>query len=235
MNKLIVVSGGTKGIGRAIIEEFVRHNFDVATCARSEEDLAQLKKEIKKMSPKAAIHTFKADLSKREQVDAFASFVHDLGRQVDVLVNNTGIFIPGTVHEEAEGALETMINTNLYSAYHLSRAIIPKMKEAKSGHVFNICSIASIVAYANGGSYAISKFAMYGMSKVLREEMKPHGVRVTAVLPGATLTASWESVDLPEERFISVEDVSTMAWAAYSLSPRSVVEDIIIRPQLGDI
>lgn len=235
MNKLIVVTGGTKGIGRAIIEVFAKHGFDVVTCARSADQLDTLKAELLKAFPAINVLTFTADLSKKAEVDSFLKFVGDMGRPVDVLVNNTGVFIPGQVHTEADGVLETMINTNLYSAYHLSRGIIPAMKTAGVGHIFNICSIASIVAYASGGSYAISKFAMFGMSKVLREEMKPFGIRVTSVLPGATLTASWEGVDLPEERFVPVEDVAGMVWAAYSLSPRSVVEDILIRPQLGDI
>lgn len=235
MNKLIVVTGGTKGIGRAIIEAFVKHGFDVVTCSRSASQLDALEAELGNGSPASNILTFKADLSKKVEVDGFLKFVEGTGRPVDVLVNNTGVFIPGQVHTEADGVLETMINTNLYSAYHLSRGIVPGMKRAGNGHIFNICSIASIVAYASGGSYAISKFAMYGMSKVLREEMKPFGIRVTSVLPGATLTASWEGVDLPEERFVPVEDVAGMVWAAYNLSPRSVVEDILIRPQLGDI
>lgn len=235
MNKLIVVSGGTKGIGRAIIEVFAANGFDVATCARSSGDLQALEGDLAKRAPEAKIHTYAADLSARHGVDGFLQFVSGLKRPVDVLVNNTGIFLPGQVHSEPEGTLERMIDTNLYSAYYLSRGIIPGMKERNSGHIFNICSIASFTAYANGGSYAITKFAMYGMSKVLREEMKPHGVRVTSVLPGATLTSSWEGVDLPGDRFIPIEDVAAMVWASYSLSPRSVVEDVVIRPQLGDI
>ena len=89
--------------------------------------------------------------------------------------------------------------------------------------------------YANGGSYSISKYAQLGMTKVLREEMKQHGIRVTAVLPGATLTASWEGVDLPESRFIKSEDVADSVFAAYRLSKNSVIEEILIRPQEGDI
>jgi short-subunit dehydrogenase len=109
------------------------------------------------------------------------------------------------------------------------------MMEKKQGHIFNLCSIASIQAYANGGSYAISKFALLGFSKCLREELKEYGVRVTAVLPGATRTASWDGVDLPDERFMKSEDVAETIYAAYTLSGRSVVEEILIRPQLGDL
>jgi short-subunit dehydrogenase len=89
--------------------------------------------------------------------------------------------------------------------------------------------------YANGGSYSISKYAMLGMTKGLREEMKPYGVRVTAVLPGATYTASWEGAGLPESRFMKSEDVADAVWGCYALSGNSVVEEIVIRPQEGDI
>jgi short-subunit dehydrogenase len=234
-NKLIVVTGGTKGIGRAIIEKYAEHQFDIVTCSRSVADLEALRSDIAGKFPKCKVHTFSADLSKREEVTDFANFIKNLKRDIDVLVNNTGVFIPGQVHNEPEGTLEMMIDTNLYSAYHLSRAIIPSMIAAKNGHIINICSIASITAYANGGSYCISKFAMYGMSKVLREELKPHGIRVTSVLPGATYTASWESSDLPEERFIKASDVADSVYSLHSLSSNTVIEDLVIRPQLGDI
>src|SRR6187551_1859801 len=98
------------------------------------------------------------------------------------------------------------------------------MKAKRSGHIFNMCSIASIMAYPNGGSYTISKFAMLGFSKVLREELKPWGIRVSAILPGATFTASWEGVDLPEDRLMKPEDVADAVYGAYALSGRSVVE-----------
>jgi short-subunit dehydrogenase len=115
------------------------------------------------------------------------------------------------------------------------RGFAEGMIKNKSGHIFNICSTASITPYVNGGAYCISKYALYGMTKVLREEMKPHGIRVTAVLPGATFTSSWEGVELPSERFIKAEDVAKAIWDIYCLSNGTVVEEILIRPQLGDI
>lgn len=234
MNKLLVVTGGTKGIGRAIIERFALAGFDIITCARKEDDLIKLK-EVVEAKYKVKAFTYKADMSAKNQIFAFAEYVKSLNQPVDVLVNNAGYFIPGSVLDEIEGSLESMINSNVYSAYYTSRLLVPAMKLNKKGHVFNMCSIASIKAYPNGGSYAISKFALLGFSKVLREELKEFGVRVTAILPGATRTASWDGVDLPEERFMKAEDVAETVFAAYSLSERSVVEEILIRPQLGDI
>ncbi len=233
MRKLIVVTGGTKGIGRAIIERFARENFDVATCARNKKELEELSAQLQKSG--ASTFFSVADMSSKEEARKFASFVLSLERHVDVLVNNAGYFLPGSITTEEEGTLESMINANLYSAYHTTRGIAAVMKQKKDGHIFNMCSIASIKAYANGGSYAISKFAMLGFSKCLREELMPFNIRVTAVMPGATKTRSWEGADLPDERFMTVEDVAECVYNAFSLSKRSVVEEIIIRPQLGDI
>ena len=234
MKKLIVVTGGTKGIGKAIIEKFAMEGFDVVTCSRNLEELENLEKEITQTKA-INFYFMKADLSIKSEVDSFGKYIAELNRPVDVLVNNAGLFIPGQVHTEEDGTLEKMISTNLYSAYHLSRALIPAMKSQKSGYIFNMCSTASITPYVNGGSYCISKFAMLGMSKVLREEMKPFGIKVTSVIPGATLTASWEDTDLPPERFMKPEDVAAAVWAAYAVSPQAVIEELIIRPQLGDL
>ncbi len=224
MNKTIVVTGGTKGIGRAIVDKFAQEGFTVLICARTEED-----------NLPENVHFFKADMSKKAEVLAFANFVKATVNQVDILVNNTGFFLPGQIHNEEEGTLEAMIETNLYSAYHLTRALVGEMIERKEGYIFNICSTASITAYTNGGSYCISKFAMLGMSKVLREELKPHHVRVTSILPGATLTNSWAGVELPAERFIAPEDIAQVVWTAFSLPHSTVLEEILLRPMLGDL
>ena len=235
MHKLIVVTGGTKGIGRAILEKFAGENFDVITCARNKTDLQSLEESLRKKYPGIEVATCVADMSDKKQVADFCVFVNSLKRSIDVLVNNAGYFIPGEISTEPEGTLESMINANLYSAYYATRGLVPSMIQNKRGHIFNICSIASIKAYANGGSYAISKFAMLGLSKCLREELKPHNIRVTAIMPGATLTASWDGVNIPDERFMPIEDIAETVYSAWSLSGRSVVEEIIIRPQLGDL
>lgn len=236
MNKLVVVSGGTKGIGYSILEIFLKNGFDAVICARN---LAELNKVGKSLEEKynQKIHIFQADLAKKNEAQAFAKFVTELNIPVEVLVNNTGTYTPGQVFSEPDGQLETMIETNLYSAYNLTRGLVNEMISKKKGHIFNICSIASIIPYPNGGSYSISKYAMYGMTKVLREEMKPFGIKVTAVLPGATLTSSWGDFadTLPPNRLMNPDDVAEMVFSAYKLSASSVVEDIIIRPQLGDL
>ena len=234
MSSGVVVTGGTKGIGRAIVEIFAKNGFSIFACARSAADLDSLKSEIADKYG-VSVNTSVVDVSDKRQVKEFANLILESGVTIDVLVNNAGVFIPGSVHEEDEDNLELMLDVNLKSAYWLSRAIIPSMKQRKGGYIFNICSTASIMAYPNGGSYSISKFALYGMTKNLREELKETGIRVSAVIPGATYTASWEGIDLPEDRFMKPEDLAAAVWSAYCLSPNTVMEEIILRPQLGDI
>ena len=235
MNPLLIVTGGTKGIGKASIEKFMANGFDIITCSRNEEDLKNLTLEMNAKFPSNNLFYFPADLSLRTDVNGFLNFIRSKNYPTEVLINNTGVFMPGQIHNEEDGVLEKTIETNLYCAYHLTRGLLQQMITAKKGHIFTICSTASIIAYPNGGSYCISKFALLGMTKVLREELKKYQIKVTAVLPGATYTDSWKGTDLPEERFMSSEDIAETIWSAYKLSPRAVVEEILIRPQLGDL
>jgi short-subunit dehydrogenase len=235
MNKTVVVTGGTKGLGRAISERFAREGFDVCVCARTEADLQEMKKAWKSVLPDSNLLTYQADLSQRTEVLEFAGFVQSHWSKLDVLVNNAGLFMPGNITEEPPGVFETMMEVNLYSAYYLTRALLPMMLPNAEGHIFNMCSVASLQAYPNGGSYSISKFALLGFSKGLREELKTKGLKVTAILPGATWSDSWKGVDLPEERLMQSEDIAKAVWGAYGLSDAAVVEELLIRPQLGDL
>jgi short-subunit dehydrogenase len=234
MSKAIAITGGTKGIGRAIVNLFADKGFNIITCSRSLADLEGLKAEVNAKTQEVFFESIATDVSTREGVNKFIDFAQTHSTGLQVLINNAGTFIPGQTMTEEEGVFETMISTNLSSAYHITRGLIQNIMNNK-GHIFNMCSTASTMPYANGGSYCISKFAMLGMTKVLREEMKEHDVRVTAIMPGATLTTSWEGTELPEERFMSADDIAHAVWGAFALSPRSVVEEITIRPQLGDL
>jgi len=234
-NKLLVITGGSKGIGRSIILKFAKMNFDIITCSRNLDDLSKLKEDVNKESKTVSVNFIQSDLSKEKECQNFIDYVKSFKRNLDLLVNNVGIFSPGKIYNEDEGVLERMINTNLYSNYHISRGLIPSMLSRKKGHIFNICSIASKIAYSNGGSYCVSKFALYGMSLCLREELKDKGIKVTSVLPGATLTSSWDGSEFDKNRFVQPNDIAESIFSIYNMSSGSTVEEIIIRPQLGDI
>ena len=171
----------------------------------------------------------------RDDLKRFAEFVHASSDVVDVLVNNAGVFIPGSVLEEEEGVLDNMMRTNLYSAYHLTRALFSLIRKSKRGHIFTMCSIASIQAYPNGGAYTIAKSGLMGFTKSLREETKPLGIKVTAVVAGATWTDSWAGADFPHDRLMEASDIAEAVMSALRMGPSAVVEQILIRPQLGDL
>ena len=231
----VIITGATKGIGRAIAEKFAQQGADLAVCARTPEDLQQMKASFAKTYPSTTLLTQATDMSKKDEVLAFAKMIHSKWKTIDVLVNNAGIFLPDKISEAKDNLLEHMINTNLYSAYHITRALLPLMLAQGKGHIFNICSVASLMAYPNGASYCISKFALLGFSKVLREELKEKHIKVTAILPGATWSNSWAGVDFPEDRLMQASDIAQAIWCAYDMGPSAVVEDIVIRPMLGDL
>jgi short-subunit dehydrogenase len=225
----VVVTGASRGIGLAIAKRFHDEGAHVTICARGEAALEEARDAM------PGLRTHACDMARRADVERFADAVLAESGTPDVLVNNAGAFLPGGIGSEAEGTIETMIAVNVASAYHLTRALLPGMIARGSGTILNICSTASIAPYPNGGSYGIAKHALYGFSRTLREELKHHGIRVVALLPGATLTDSWAGAGRPASRFMPAEDVAEAAFTAWRMSPRTVVEDILMRPMLGDI
>lgn len=230
----IIVTGASKGIGKAVAARFASEGNTLLLCSRSQKSLYDTVNELQTAYPNSVIKGMSCDMANQQEVNAFAQWCLKQGSPT-ILINNAGQFLPGSIHDEAEGVLEQMIQINLYSAYYLTRELLPAMIQKGLGHIFNICSIASLNAYANGGSYSISKFALLGFSKNLREELKPKGIKVTAVMPGATLSASWDGFDIDPNRIMEVNDVADMIVASSKLSPMAVVEDIVMRPQLGDL
>jgi short-subunit dehydrogenase len=230
----VVITGASKGIGKAIAEHFAAEGANLFLCSRNMDKTLEWQQQLMKKHG-VNITTFNADLSSEVEVKSFAAQLLKATDEIDVLVNNAGNYVPGSVYNEPEGQLEEMMNLNLYSAYHLTRALISTLIKKGAGHVFNICSIAALKAYANGGSYSVSKWALAGFSANLREEMKPFNIKVTAVHPGATLSSSWDGFDIDPKRIMEVDDIAKMIIAASKLSAQACVEEIVIRPQLGDL
>ena len=230
----VIITGASKGIGRAIAEIFAANGHSLFLCSRGELTLYKTVEELMTKFPDAAIKAKPFDLSKKEEAIAFGNWCLSFAVP-DILVNNAGLFEPGKVHNEPTGLLESQVATNLYSAYHVSRTVLPKMMKQRSGHIFNLCSIASLHAYENGGAYSISKYALHGFSKNLREEMKPFHIKVTSVFPGAVLTGSWGDFDNSSNRIMEASDIAKMIYTASQLSPAACVEDLVIRPLQGDL
>jgi len=230
-----IVTGASQGIGKAIAEKLLANGFSIAVCARHKVKLESLQNEWNELYPNASVIMVNADLSEKDDVTVFSETVLTNFPRIDLLVNNAGMYLPGILADEPEGLLEKMIGINLYSAYHLTRKILPVMKNNNSGHIFNICSVASLRAYPNGGSYSISKYALLGFTDNLREELREHNIKVTAICPGATYSPSWEGSGVAPERIMETADIASTLWSAYSLSPQANVDTIVMRPVKGDL
>ncbi|MBO9683469.1 MAG: SDR family NAD(P)-dependent oxidoreductase [Flavisolibacter sp.] len=230
-----VITGASRGIGKATARIFALHGYDLYLSSRNEKKLLQTIEELKKDFPNVSVDGKAFDLGKKQEAQLLGEWINTNADAIDVLVNNAGNFIQGDVSNEPDGALEEMIGVNLYSAYHLTRTVLPKMMATKAGHIFTLCSIASLGAYPGGGSYSISKFALLGFTKNLRRELQPHGIKVTAIIPGAAYTDSWKESGVAEQRLMEADDIAKVIYNATLLSPQAVVEEIIIRPQLGDL
>jgi short-subunit dehydrogenase len=231
----IAITGASRGIGFSLAHKFGNEGHNLILCSKNAGILKTSADELQNNYKNIQVKSFPADLAEKQDVKNFAAFVMDTKLPVDIIINNAGNFLPGSIYNEEEGLLEKMIAVNLYSAYNLTRALLPEMMIRKSGHVFNISSIAALKAYANGGSYSISKYALMGFSKNLREEMKPFNIKVTTVYPGAVYTSSWQGSGVEPARIMEAKDIADSIYAMSQLSPQACVEDFIIRPLLGDL
>ena len=230
---LVFITGASRGIGAATARAFAARGWRVALAARSEGALADVARACGDLGAEA--RAFPCDVTDAEAVEAAAEAVRQWGGTPDVVVNNAGAFEPGGVLETSPEAFRRQIEVNAVSAFLVTRAFLGGMLERGSGRVLMMGSVASVRGYPSGAAYGAAKHALLGLARSLREEVKGSGVSVTTLLPGATRTASWDGTDLPDDRFIPPEDVARVAVEVATLSGRTVVEEVLIRPDAGDI
>ena len=236
MMPVVVITGASQGIGAAIAEVFAEAygaEARLALVARSEDKLAAVAEACRAHG--ASAEAFRCDVTDDEAVAAMAEAVQTQFDVPDVLVNNAGAFVPATFSETDTTTFRAQIEANLTSAFLVTRVFLDAMQARGSGDLFFMASVAALRGYPGGVAYCAAKHGLLGLARVVREETKAHGLRVTTVLPGATRTASWDGTDLPDDRFMAPADVARAVLGAHQLSGRAVVEELLIRPQEGDI
>ena len=231
----VIITGASRGLGLAMAEAFAKDGHNLYLTSRNEVNLYQTLASFQTRFPDQNIKAKAFDLGLKTEAVKFGQWVLGSAVNPDVLINNAGIFEPGRVVDEPEGQMERMINTNFLSAYYVTRTLLPSMMERRSGHIFNMSSIAALQAYPNGGSYSVSKFALTGFSKNLREELKPYSIKVTCIYPGAVYTDSWAAAGISPDRIMKASDIADTIVQITKLSPQAVVEDLVIRPLPGDL
>jgi len=223
-----VITGATKGIGKAIAIKLWEQGYDLVLVARNINDLKEFRETL--LSVERNISIYAVDCSIKEEVYNFLNAVEKEFDSMDVLVNNVGAFIPGSILDEDDEAFERQQNINVNAAYYLSKFFGKKMRSRQSGHIFNICSVASKMPVKNGGSYSVTKAAILSLNHVLRQELAPHNVKVTAFLPGSTKTSSWEGTTIPDEKFVQPEDIAETLFTILNLSKGVNVDEVLITP-----
>ncbi|HLT94686.1 MAG TPA: SDR family oxidoreductase [Membranihabitans sp.] len=232
---VVVITGASRGIGRAISEKLASQGYDLALCARSPSPLTDLHASLALSYPSLKFFSKSFDLVDRSAIDQFAQGVLEFFGRVDVLINNAGIFQPGSILNETPDIYDRVMRTNVDGPFFMTKAFLPHMIEARAGQIINMCSVSSIQAHRHNVSYTISKHALHGFGKSLREEVREYGIRVTNILPGATWTDSWAGVQLPADRLMEATNIAEVVTTAIQLDKNSVMEDVIIRPALGDL
>ena len=232
---VILITGASQGIGAAIAKVFAREmpGVRLALVSRNTRKLAAVQRACVKFG--AVAEVFVCDVADEAAVDAMAAAVTKRFKAVDVLVNNAGVFVAAPFLETTTADFDRIVAANLRSAFLVTRAFVPAMIRRRRGDVFFMNSIAGLGAYPRSTAYCAAKFGVTGLAEVLRVETRDHGVRVCSVHAGATWTPSWSSSGFKEERMMPAGDVARAFLDIYRLGRRTVVEEIVLRPQLGDL
>ena len=225
--KTAVVTGASKGIGRAIARALAEEGVDLAICARTETDIERAAAEVADATG-SAVHSFAADLSRAEEVGRFAAFaVERLGR-VEILVNNAGAIPAGTLESLDDETWRTAYDLKLWGYIRLSRALLPGMKERRSGAILNIIGNAGrqpSAGYIAGGP---ANAALMNFTKGLAADAGPHGVRVNAINPGPIRTERLIAMNAirAREQGLTVEDVERGAARGIPLGRVGLPEEV---------
>ena len=214
-----LITGATKGMGRSIAIALAKEGINIAICSRSLNDLINFKNELYQVNPDVKVFTAVADGSNKAELLKFAALAEQELGFISIIVNNLGMYTYASILDDEEDAFEKMINTNLMPAYQLYRYFGKKMMAAKHGHIFNICSVAALNPIAEAGTYSVTKAALLGLNKVMRSEMQAHGVKVTAIIPGSTLTDSWKGIAVEKDTMVLPDDIASAIINIYKMSP----------------
>lgn len=230
----IWVIGASRGIGKSIAEELLRENHRVAVSARSREGLDALSV---KAEDAEAVFRIPLDVSSFPQVETATRHIIDRFGSIDVLVNNAGVTRFKSVADTSVDEFNEIIDINLKGVVHGIKSVLPYMIENKKGWIINTISVTVNKVFTNSGAYAASKAGVLALTNVLREEVREHGIRVSAIIPGATKTDMWPAGVLKKygDRMMQPDDVGKIV-ASVLRSPENVlVEEITVRPLLGDL
>ena len=231
--RVALVTGAGRGIGRAIAVAFAREGADVALAARSAAELGAVADEVKALGRRAvAVPT---DIRDEAAVDSLARQATEAFGRVDLLVNAAGVASFGPLAESPLAAWDETMAVNLRGAYLCCRAMLPGMMAQRRGTIVNIGSMVTTRTLAGTTAYTAAKYGLLGLSRVLAEEMRSHGVRVGVISAGAVDTPLWDAIPSPPSRELMLrpEQVAEAAVLMASLAANATLEEVTLLPAGG--
>lgn len=228
-----VITGASRGIGRAVALAFAKEGVNVAVTARNKEQLASLVTECEMLGVKA--QAFPADAADADAVYAVGDAVLEAFGQVNILVNNAGVAFYGNLEDHSVDDYDWMMNTNMRSTFLFSRAFVPQMVNRKSGTVIFVSSQAGVNGFPSETVYCATKHAQVGFATGLDGEVRPHGVKVSIIAPGGVRTSfaigTGRTEDMPElDGMSEAEDVADAVVFAAKQNPKTRALMIGLRP-----
>jgi short-subunit dehydrogenase len=224
-----IVTGASRGLGLDISKMLASCGFDLFLIAKNQDKLDLVKSQIEKEFDVKVI-TLSCDFSNGFQTNKLVENLKSNVAQVDVLVNNVGAFEMGELGDTSNDQVERLLKINFEASFKITQAYLEGFKQKGKGNLFNIGSIVTEFPRKDIAAYTISKFALQGYTKMLCDDLKDHGVKVTEIIPGSINTSSWNGLDVPKDEFIQTKDIVDTIEMVINSSKGVNFEQIIIRP-----
>ena len=226
--QVAVVTGASRGIGLAIARRLGQMGARVSLCARNAANLERAASGLRAAG--IQLLALRTDVTRGDEIASLVSETQRTFGPVDILVNNAGIGIFGPFQEQTEADWNAIMDTNLKSVFLVSRAVAPEMIRRKTGHIINIGSLAGKSAFANGAVYCASKWGLLGLTGCMAEELRAHGIRVSAICPGSVATEFSPHAGKDPARMLQPEDVAHAVAALVTQAPGSFISEVLMRP-----
>jgi 3-oxoacyl-[acyl-carrier protein] reductase len=231
VDKVAIITGGSRGIGKAIVKSFLLEGARVFFTSRHQENINNTIKELYPIS--RHIQGKVVDITSYNDVENFIKFVIQQSQKIDILVNNAGVGIFKKLGDTSVEDFELMINTNFRSVFNFCRCILPNMIERKTGTIVNIASLSGKNGFATGSLYCASKFAVHGFSESIMLEAREHNIRVITLFPGSVDTEFFNNANIQpmnRDKILKPEDVASIVTFSVTIDKRCMFSEIDMRP-----
>jgi 3-oxoacyl-[acyl-carrier protein] reductase len=226
--KAALITGASRGIGRAIALRLGRMGASVAICARSRDALERTAAVLRDEGIRSL--PIVADVTRTEDVQRMTELTCNQFSVIEILVNNAGVGVFGPFHERSETDWDAVLGTNLKAVFLTSRAVAPRMIRLGRGHIINISSLASKSAFPGGAIYCASKWGLMGLTACMAEDLRVHGIRVSVVCPGSVATEFSSHAGRDPASLLQPDDVANAVATLVTQSPHSFISEVDLRP-----